>query len=66
MMVRGYTVFCDLWNGGETEDNFRFREDAEKKFDSISNVPYKVLIACDDKTGDAVVRSWKADGWCDD
>ncbi len=48
-MVRYYCVEGDTKTGGDFEYIFRSKEAAEKKFDSITDVPYKVLQACGDE-----------------
>ena len=55
-MIRYYTVTGDTKNGGDFEYTYHFYKDAKRKFDSITDVAYKSIIATDDKKGDSIIE----------
>lgn len=50
-MIRYYIVSGDLKNGQGFEYVFRYHKRAENKYNSIHGVPYKSIVAVDDKEG---------------
>lgn len=55
-LIRYYTVAGDTKSGGEFEYTFRFYKDAKSKYDRITGVAYKSIVATDDKNGDMIIE----------
>lgn len=53
---RTYYVEGDLDNGYDFEYFFRWYKDAEKKYNSIKNVPYKHILMSDPENGDTIIK----------
>lgn len=58
-MIRSYSVNYDTYQGGDFEHVFRTYIQAIRFYESVQDVPYKSLKACDDKTGDILITSEK-------
>ncbi len=56
-MIRYYSVVGDTRRGEPFEYCFNHLKDAEKKYKEITGVPYKALLATDDKQGEILVDS---------